>query len=1194
MSTEVTPLDPEAILELPLNGVKLIEASAGTGKTYTITNLYILQLFSGRKPSEILVVTFTNAATEELRCRVRDRVSETLQLFSNPAAVDDHFLGLLLKQWQSLSKDEQQLQLRQLQLAIRSMDEAAIYTIHGFCQQSLTDHALATGQFYDVTLLSDDLSLWEDALKDWWRQHSYGLSRSDWQLFNASLGNLASLMKAQKQIRSIHAPRIMPDIKESSDQLYDAWHELEEKLKALATSWWRVRTEVLEILQDSKALSRSTTLVYHPDNLSNGFQVWDQYFESDELLVIPESLEYLGCASLEQNSKPTKRNTETALETGFFLEVQLLLDQVEQIQSRFWVVALTAANQYAGIRVHEAKQRNHRIAFEDQLNLLYKALDGASGQSLARQLRRRFPVAMIDEFQDTDAVQFGIFKHLYFTENDTSLTMIGDPKQAIYSFRGGDIFTYIKARQETVVDHYSLLTNWRSEAGLVQAVNAIFDGRKSPFIFTDAIDYRAIVAAVKPALPLSVNGLATVPVSIWTIPQGSNQKNLSKNETYDLVNRATADEISSLLGEARRGRVKLGEKALASGDIAILVRTGNEGKAMRQALLDRGIRAVTIGRDRVFESEEAQGFYQLLRAVNHFSDRQILRTALASSLLNLDYQQIAQIIDNESDWQDWCEKFRDLHQAWLHRDFITMFQRLLQELKIGERLTESQQGERSLTNLLHLAEICQQHSQVSAGFDALLAWYRGQVEDEATEDTELRLESDEDLVKIVTIHKSKGLEYPVVFVPFLWTCRTVDTSTGAILKFHDDQYNAVIDLGSDRRAEHVFLAEKERLAEDIRLAYVAITRARARVYLVWGDVGSGTKKARPAKTGLGYLLHPGQDPEALNHNLPWAFDGPDNISGDLESLAANSNGTIEVIALPDVDDNGGLPEIQTEPPVSLQASNFGTELANNWRVSSFSSLTRSIHQVPHGGSRSGSDDAILDFPAGSHVGLLLHSILERLDFQQSIEKQCAELLPKFAPRFDLDSVDYRNTITRWMDLLMQSPLNDDGLTLSSLSNRQRMNELAFDFSFDELDTARLNPFLQDLAGQPLEPLESQYFRGLVTGVIDLIFEHNGRFYLADYKSNFLGARLEDYTSDRLRIAMLDRRYDLQYLIYSIALHRYLAQRVPNYSYQKHFGGVYYLFIRAMRPQHGNQYGVFYELPDYDKLLELEQLMAVSK
>jgi len=1195
MSKTQTPiaLDARTTLEVELGGIKLIEASAGTGKTYTIANLFLRHIFAGRSPAEILVVTFTNAATEELRGRIRARIYEALQLLSQPGRCDDEFLSLLLAQWQGLDSDAQLQQCKQLQLALRSMDEAAIFTIHGFCQRALSDHALSSGQAFDATLLEDDQPLWDEALKDWWRTHSYTLGSADWYLFQSCLFDLPKFLQTQRSLRTGHQPTLLPAVDDQLSALYEDWTGLEDALQDLADEWEMQKAGVFETLNSSPALKRRKELPYHRDNLNEFFKQCDDYFESDQRLVIPGTLFYLGRDTLIAESTDTKRGTDPKLETGFFVSAQQLFDRITQIKNRFRVRAQVDANRFARQRVRAIKQESRSIAYQDQLSLLLEALQATDAPALAEKLRDRYPVAMIDEFQDTDAIQYGIFRRLYFAEEAISLTMIGDPKQAIYSFRGGDIFTYIKARQEPGVDHYSLLTNWRSEPGLVNAVNSIFSHRSSAFIYEDSINFaEARAAAEKPATPLLVDESAVTPLTIWQIPQNHEQKNQSSEMAYALINEAIADEIAYLIEGGSQNNIKIGARPLRSGDIAILVRTAREGNNLRAILVRKGVRAITIGRDRVFDSDEANGLYALLLTINHCTDRKLLRAGLASQLLNLDYRQIAEICDDESSWQDWSEKIHRLHLLWLRRGFITMFQELLELLEIGERIAESSYAERRLTNLLHLAELAQQQSRVSPGFDALLAWYRIQIGAQTGDESELRLESDEDLVKIVTVHKSKGLEYPIVFAPFLWNCRPRPVKPDSILQFHDENHNPVIDLGSCDHQQHTFIAEKERLAEDIRLAYVAITRARAKVYLTWGDVGDGKMLGRPAKTALGYLLHPGQMATDLDGHLPRAFNHADEMAADLETLVENSRGSIEIIPLPE-QRRGTNPELPAKRDPVLQTAAFKREVAANWRIASFTALTRDIHQVAHGGRTGISGDPILDFPAGSHVGLLLHALLEHLDFEGNIQTQCVELLPRYAPRFGLDSVDYQKALASWLETLVTSPLNDNGLTLSALSSGQRLNELVFDFALDHLTIDDLNLLLSQISGPGLAQVTVDDFRGLITGVIDLVFEYQGKYYLADYKSNYLGASLEDYSGDNLLRAILDRRYDLQYLLYSIALHRYLSQRIADYSYERHFGGVYYLFIRAMRPEHGPAYGVYFDLPDFNDIGALDALLTAQ-
>ena len=1184
-------LNAEKMLSIDLNGIKLIEASAGTGKTYTIANLYLRYILEERTPSEILVVTFTNAATEELRGRIRARLFQTLQLFDKPTATPDLFLAALLEQWLNFDTDKQSLWFDRLQLALRCMDEASIWTIHSFCQRAMQDHALQSNQYFETHLMADDRLLWEQALKDWWRTQSYSLSQTDWGLFESSLGNIQTFIRLQQDIRNSHAIKWLPVINESLRDLYLEWQALESVVKQLALAWQKDRDSIFEILLNSKALSRGGKLPYHKDNLEGFITEADLWFSCDKPLVIPGNVKYLSASELYENSKPKQRGKDASLDHSFFLAMDDFLQQIAEIRSTFRSVALLKAFEYSTENVRQQKVESQSLAYDDQLSMLLDALRKPQSDQLIADLRTHFPVAMIDEFQDTDATQYEIFERLYFSQNNLSLTMIGDPKQAIYSFRGGDIFTYMKARHAPEVVLWSLKTNWRSEQNLIKAVNCFFNNRKAPFIYDDAINFiEAEAAPQSTASSLNLNGSLESPITLWHIPLNEKNKTFSKDLISQRLNEATANEIVTLISAGHEGNAGFGKQHLRSGDIAVLVRTSREGDELRRVLSGKGIKSVTIGKDKIFDSKEAHALYDLLLAVGHHTNRRSLRQALASPLLAHDYQNIAKIVDDVDSWQFWIELFRDLHKLWIDRGFIAMFQPLLHRLEIAQTLAMSENAERQLTNLLHLGEVLQQQSRLCAGVDSLLAWYQKQMLETDTDEAELRLESDAALVKIVTIHKSKGLEYPVVFLPFLWSCRAGNYKADDLIRFHDEQFNPVIDMGSNRRGQHECISEKERLAEDLRLLYVALTRARSKVYLAWGDVGDAKSKGQPYQSALAYLLHSEQNPEDLNVQLPSGFSDPTIILDDLNKLASKSEGRIEVVPLPELT-NTIHKEPGNESITLLEAVTYDAQKITAWRIASFSSLTRDVHQVSHRGSSTISNDPILNFPAGSHTGLLLHHLLEELDFSADISNQCSQLIAKFAPRFGLDSPEHHTILVHWIQQIVSTSLDNSGLSLSKLKNENRLNELSFDFALDELEINELNILLVKICEKSgIDGVSATNFRGLITGVIDLIFEYEGKFYLADYKSNHLGHSFEDYTPQALNQAILDRRYDLQYLIYSIALHRYLAKRVPDYRYETHFGGVYYLFLRAMRPELGSTYGVFFNLPNYQDISALEKLL----
>ena len=515
-----------------------------------------------------------------------------------------------------------------------------------------------------------------------------------------------------------------------------------------------------------------------------------------------------------------------------------------------------------------------------------------------------------------------------------------------------------------------------------------------------------------------------------------------------------------------------------------------------------------------------------------------------------------------------------------------MFQAMHSMLAIDVRLASRDQAERRLTNLGQLGEILQRQSRGISGTEALLAWFRRQVHADVGEENELRLESDSDLVKISTIHGCKGLEYPIVFLPFPWLCQRAGNRAQWV-RFHEDG-ETFFSVGQSKVTEHRPLAEKERLAEDLRLLYVALTRAKAKIYLIWGNAGSGNAAGLATHSALGWLLHSDQSPEDLEHELPLAFPNNTDLAPALDKLAQNCS-HIEVIDLPDARVRPIHPDSRIQLD-KLEARTFHPSTAPAWRIGSFSALTRDVHQVRSSAKRIVREDRIFDFPAGNHIGLLLHAILERVDFTNP-EPELAELILDHAPRYGLMHEEQLETLAHWIREILHTDLDHHGLQLSKLSTEQCLNELSFDFSIEHFDTRVIDDWLQDHTSVPLQPLSGAEFCGLITGAIDLIFEHNGKFYLVDYKSNHLGNTLKDYRPEQLAQAMLDRRYDLQSWLYTLALHRYLQQRLPNYDYANHFGGCYYLFLRGLRIQQGPDYGVHFHRPDHHQLIMLEQILG---
>jgi exodeoxyribonuclease V beta subunit len=1165
-------LDTPAVLAFPLTGMRLIEASAGTGKTYTIANLYLRHIVEGRDVAGVLVVTFTKAATDELRGRIRARLFETLALLEQETDTEDSLLAALLARLRDQGRVEQAI--KRLRFAVRAMDEAAIYTIHGFCQRVLSEFAFNSGQQFQLEVLVDDGELWHRAIQDWWRRTGYPLKVVQARLFRDSLGDLDAFESLIKPLLGVERKRLLPEV-DGWDRLLTRWEPLAVELESLAVRWRRDGATLQQLLRESKGLSRAQSSPYNEKQLIPSLEVLDNYFAAAEQLPPPPAFNVLTAAHLQ---KFALKKADPALDDEFFLRCDGVWETVRALERHLRAAALTEAAAFAREQVRQAKFTAQVLSYDDLLAEMYGALRGANGAALADEVRRRFPVAMIDEFQDTDPVQYGIFRELYRDRPDCGLIMIGDPKQAIYSFRGGDIFTYMQARRDVgEAGIYTLGVNWRSTPQVLRAVNAVFEQRAvNAFVYGETIPYLALRAADKPHRQLDRSGKRQAALKLWLLPEGRNAKDepkpLPKEEARALTHAAVAQEIAQLVAEGSAGTARLGDRALQPRDIAVLVRTSYEAAALRQVLAGHGVNAVSVGRDGVFTSPEAAALEVLLAAVLDPRERELARLALTSALLDLDYAQIERIIQSEAQWVDWVDQLLLLHQVWQRRGFMSMFQQMLRRLGIAGALGQGEQAERRLTNLLHLGELLQQASKAHPGMDALLGWYREQRNRGATEEAELRLESDEALVQIVTIHASKGLEYPVVFVPYLWSCKP--RALNGLLAFHQGG-EACLDSGSDAIQNHLRLAEEERLAEDVRLAYVALTRAQAALYLVWGRAGS--RDGHAGQSALAWLMHPHQSRESLAVDTPDAFPGLDELDPDLQRLAARAPGHIVICPLPQP---GGTPDVLPEVrPDVLAPRSFSGQIATDWRINSFSTLTRDVHSGPAIPRAGAADDPAMQFPAGSHVGSYLHLLLECLDFQYDVERQVLQHSAQVAARFNLDHERWGANAAAWMARVIATPLDAQGLRLAQLAPQARLNELEFDFSTQRVDIHALNALLAQAAGQALPPLEVATFRGMVTGIIDLVFEHEGRFYIADYKSNFLGGQFGDYERPGLEQAVYERRYDLQYLLYTLALHRYLRQRLRGYDYARHFGGIYYLFLRGMRPASGPACGVYFDRPE---------------
>ena len=1178
-----------ALFEAPLQGLNLIEASAGTGKTWTITGLYVrLILELGLNVEQILVVTYTKAATAELRERIRSRLSGMLAALETRAS-EDAFCREMLERFAG----DREVAAHLLTLALRSFDEAAIFTIHGFCQRVLTESAFESGMAFETELTPDETEIIRETVDDFWRRETAGASGL-WVKFLAEGGQTPDAWREAirahlgKPFLALAPLPALPDSAPIEDELGTAY-------QAARTLWLNEGAQIGALLLRS-GLNQTS---YKNEKLPQWFEELDGYFDRNEPeLTTPAALAKLTPEAL---AKGTKKNAVTPAH-AFFDACQGLQDAAARLREHFELRLIDIKRrllQDCNAELPMRKSQRGLLSYNDLLNRLDAALQAEHGAHLANVVRERYRAALIDEFQDTDPVQYDIFRTIY-SGSGLPVFFVGDPKQAIYGFRGADVYSYLNAR-EAAQARFTLATNQRSTPRLIAAVNALFAHSPNPFLL-ESIDYLPVRAADKERSKLEVPGEGEEPLRFFLIPDQG--KRWPKGDGDQLAVQATASEITRLLNLAALDKAHLTgaglDRSLSGGDIAVLVPSHRQGRLIQDALMRHGVPSVRQGQDNVFATAEAAELERILLAIAEPQREARITSALATELMGNDGAGIFALRGAESSWERLLEVYARYRELWQGRGFMPMFRCWFEENRIAERLLSYRDGERRLTNLLHLAERLQVESREKPGLDSLLGWFSRGLRDPQSGDEEslLRLESDAERVKIITIHTSKGLEYPIVFCPFLWDGKLWQKNE-ADACFHDPSQNhrPVLNLGGPDFETHRALASREKLAEKLRLLYVALTRSVHRCYVVWGHIKEMETSA------LAWLLHgPAEITDDPLGRMQAIFKGMSHaeIEKVLHDFADRSPANVAVEPLT-------IDTARYAPPrtvgKSLQALSFRRgSLRPSWRMSSFSALTGGRHnEAPDYDvpgeliSEAAVDESIFAFPRGAMAGRCLHAIFEQWDFESGDREALNRLITRKLKAHAI-AESWAPTVVGMVEATLKTPLNGDGLRLARVGQRQRLVELEFTYPLQSLELSGLRRLLSNPAlGLPeafakaSRLLGFESVKGYMKGFIDLTFEANGRFYLADYKSNWLGNHLEDYAPPRLIEAMAREHYYLQYLIYCLALHRYLKLRLQDYDYERHFGGVFYLFLRGIDPR--AETGIFRDRPSRELIEALDRLVS---
>jgi exodeoxyribonuclease V beta subunit len=1083
-----------------LSGANIVEASAGTGKTYSIGLLVLRLILEKNVPiSRILMVTFTNQALAELAARIREFIRHAIKAHETGVCNEKPIQQLMLDHTEPLK-------LLRLKEALSELDEAAIQTIHSFCQEALNKFALESGQAFSLELQPDVLQIANEYVKVFWRNNISGLPLEDIQEWNKYLkiNNFNAIIKEALGGKTFA-------LEELSNPT-----EYREELKQFEKHFLKNKAKFESQIQNLKIKGigpgTKTTAIEKLENLDSFRSLLSDEGERNSTI----------CSNLFQNEINTSKEINRKYDTVIYT---LFLKCINEIKVK--------------IQTHLLKK--HLLTYDEIITRMHTAV--IKNNEFRKVIRQHYDAVFIDEFQDTDKLQYEIYDNLF--GDDKILFYIGDPKQSIYAWRKADLNTYFAARKKIpVANRFKMEINFRSTIALVNAVNEFYYKVDDPFKTggdeKSKIEYQNVQANNKTSKGLTKENVIVKPLQVF----------IEKKQ----------DDIRSkllcLVQDLLSGNYKLDSKDIVNSDIGILVRTNDQGKEIKGILANAGYHAVTIDDSKIFEdSAEAKALLCIMEAILNTNEANINK-ALLNRFTN---KKSGELLGLEK--EGLLEKFREYRDLWYSSGINAAFRYFMSHFDVVRILMEKNDL-RTLTNLTQILELLQEaeyrHELKPFGLYAYLQkQIAGSVEE--GDEMEQRVESDDDAIQILTIHKSKGLEYPIVIAPYL---DMTSNETHDYCSFRDAEGIYKFYPKGKGNDESSKFFEEQKSQENCRLLYVALTRTKYNCFIFKNE----------------YFKE-----NSVLFKFPF-------------KKFSQGEGFIELPEKPSTE-KGKMPPFKDTWGQGLELKEFALTDKYYGKLS-FSALSaHSSHPLPEKLDKYENDyDKFIfkDIPGGKNMGTMLHYLFENINFTNPKDHQAEvdKLVNKYYPG---KKEMLRERLVEMVDHVLHSHIQfPDGtnIILRNLDSAAKLNEMQFDLSMEDICLADLKGF--DL-GKDIDincnmAISTQ--KGLLTGLIDLFFEHNGKYYILDWKSNYLGDHLDHYAAgDTMRKALNEGNYHLQYLIYSMAVKNYLEARLPEFDYDKHFGGAIYVYLRGARK--GTEHGIYTNRPSLEQVETLERIFRKS-
>ena len=1168
-------------------GLNVIEASAGTGKTWTLAHLVPRLILEGRIDAldQAVLVSFTDEATRELSERVRRAIHETAQLLPDPAAFSqlaaqdsllEEAIAAAKKAGQPgpeallgvLKAQTPELRLPRLLALLKARldaDRLGVSTIHAFCRKVLADEAFLCGVPSGLGVAQDTSEARAQALRDAWREDLVG---------NSLLASVAALQgweldddeRAWRQLEPTGSLRLHPAppiLAESLSKLTAALQGMKSCIKDQATMA-KLLDSSINLNKSGRAVAaglEQALLQAESLSLNAGLVAWLGYVDDPE-----------DWFSKAKGSGDRELALRTLLALPLFRQAQAAAAALAELPWAWRGQVLGSAQR----RLDQRLRADDQLSYNDLISRLAQALQGSHGPELAARLRLRWRVALVDESQDTDSRQLGIFQAIFCGPQalDRSLVLIGDPKQSIYSFRSADLTAYLGARNDTApAALQQLTTTHRSAPGLVAALNAIFH-REHSLASPDLQVPLARAARTDQALALPRGLSHRLEAAFLDFEALAHWRRARDMER--LSAKAAAVAISKLLGREMDNGVG-GSDTVGPSHCAVLVRSNRQAKEVREALKALGIHSVIKDDGDVLASDAAKDLHTLLKAVVQPRRRDLRLAALATRLLGHDAAALAAL--DPAGEEALHLDLLALNHTWASQGIAALLASLEERRGVSSRLAISGQGERLLTDLRHLTELLQgEEASRRLAPERLLRWLEaGMAEAGATGAAEgrlQRLDADAESVQVLTIHRAKGLEFDFVACPYLWDAKAPKESGVQVLRLEDGQ-RALVDLDRAKADKRALLerAKVEVLQEELRLAYVALTRAKRYAWFLAGWVGYSDGNSSKGPSALDWLF---REPEVGLEPLAWHGDMtlrkriPRGAPlSDLPRGAATCpheaalkalQAACPMIAVSKVDLLGGTPRSVEAAQGQGLAAEPAPSVPGAWSITSFTRFTRGgdeahSSQIWRAAALSSEERLPLAQLRGSAaVGVCLHELMEHWtcspDELGPIEAvlQRHGMMKDLAPGQPLAGV-LRKLMPGWS----KSDLPGLG-SLAKCASEPALSEWHFVLPLAEAGLSGL-----DLAqafqshsrselrayGATLASLGSQAVQGMLQGYIDRLVRHDGAWGVVDWKSNALGACANDFSEAGMFEVAARHHYILQLHLYLLALRRHLRLHAPG-------------------------------------------------